>query len=490
MGSGDLAGYSHLRVRSNCAVTRSGISTSGRTNVHLKYTWGKDTDNDEADNDDNLVVQWKLSAAPDVPASWTTLATHNLVEDGVDTLPTANPADHSLGAPAENTSIDIRYIGATSEDDDQALVDDVLVTGEGGNQPPKPDYQTLLSDCVTGNNQFWTSTNPTFAWYVNQAVGSDGSSGSIKCDSYPNDQYERPTDQSYSSRTITEKPTGPGAGYAPPPPSPADPVFLSGMAPDGEFGVGQSVFSNGGQYYEYIDITRGRAGSVDVNANTGWLFFQIELFGDSTVKSDLDRAQEFAASTYYTVRLGNNASANDARSGIALRNQRVNNITTNFSTTDAKVFSDVNTANDGTGGGGVSSNGGVNTSRPPDLAGDGYDVDRGNNDWLYVRRNDVIYTGTHTVTRPTIEFAFNYKKFNADTTTGPDNFTPANITYVELDATKGLQNNQNYLWNDEYTLLRPARRTRRSRHRSRQMRSRMAPGFRTSPSSTRCDWGD
>ena len=79
-------------------------------------------------------------------------------------------------------------------------------------------------------------------------------------------------------------------------------------------------------------------------------------------------------------------------------------------------------------------------------------MDRGNNNWLYVRRNNVSFTGTHTVTRPTIEFAFNYKKFNADTTTGPDNFTPANITYVELDATQGLQNNQNYLWNDEYTL--------------------------------------
>ena len=80
--------------------------------------------------------------------------------------------------------------------------------------------------------------------------------------------------------------------------------------------MGQSVFSTeGGKYYEYIDITRGRAGAVDVDADNGWLFFQIELFGDSTVAPDLARAQEFAASTFYTVRLGNNSSANDATLG-------------------------------------------------------------------------------------------------------------------------------------------------------------------------------
>ena len=149
-------------------VTQTGISTTSRSNVHLKYTWGKDTDDDEPDNDDNLVVQWQPSAPPDV---WTTLATHNLVEDGNDTLPTANTADHSLGPLAENTSIDIRYIGDTSEDGDQALVDDVLVTGVGGNQPPTPVYSTSCSATASPGTTSSGSADgdDKFHWYVNQA---------------------------------------------------------------------------------------------------------------------------------------------------------------------------------------------------------------------------------------------------------------------------------------------------------------------------------
>ncbi len=60
------------------------------------------------------------------------------------------------------------------------------------------------------------------------------------------------------------------------------------------------------------------------------------------------------------------------------------------------------------------------------------------------------FTGTHTVTRPTIEFAFNYKKYNAEN--DREDFTPQNLTYVELDSTRGLKDEENYLWNDEYTI--------------------------------------
>ena len=67
-----------------------------------------------------------------------------------------------------------------------------------------------------------------------------------------------------------------------------------------------------------------------------------------------------------------------------------------------------------------------------------------------MREVDVPFSGPGgTVTRPAIEFAFNYLKYNADRGA---NFTPANITYAELDSTRGTKDTQNYLWNDEYTL--------------------------------------
>ena len=53
-------------------------------------------------------------------------------------------------------------------------------------------------------------------------------------------------------------------------------------------------------------------------------------------------------------------------------------------------------------------------------------------------------------TRPTIEFAFNYTKYNQETS-GQD-FTPQTLTYVELDTVRGPKDPQDYLWNDEYTL--------------------------------------
>ena len=54
-----------------------------------------------------------------------------------------------------------------------------------------------------------------------------------------------------------------------------------------------------------------------------------------------------------------------------------------------------------------------------------------------------------TATRPAIEFAFNYSKYNRETR-GQD-FTPQNLTYVEFDSTRGLKDPRSYLWNDEFT---------------------------------------
>jgi serine-aspartate repeat-containing protein C/D/E len=346
--------------------------------------------------------------------------------------------------------------------------------------PPTPVFQSQLSDCVTGNNQFYAASDQKFHWWVNQNLGADGSTppldsngNQIKCDNYANDQYERPTDQTYQNRTITQKPfsvTNTAPFTYTPPAVPADPAcapgasvncapYLSGLQPDTEIALNATAFATTGTYYEYGDITRGQAGQFDENATNGWLFFRIELFGTSKVSDSNDRSAEFANGTFYSIRLGNNTTgtpngADNPSNGILLRNGLQQNVTTSWSAASGsgvKIFADINGATDVNNR--VGGAGGVDTSKQAgDASGDGYEVDQGNNQWLFVRRNDVTFAGPgDTVTRPTIEFAFNYKKYNADVSgTGTRDFLPPGLTYVEFDSTKGLTDNQNYLWNDEF----------------------------------------
>ncbi len=90
-------------------------------------------------------------------------------------------------------------------------------------------------------------------------------------------------------------------------------------------------------------------------------------------------------------------------------------------------------------------------TQPPsgdfDTAGDGYELDMGNPFWLFVRSTTAEYNGA---TRPVVEFAFNYQYYNKRTE-GPD-FTPENITFVQYDATREMEDTGNYFYNDEYAL--------------------------------------
>ncbi|MDO8616716.1 MAG: thrombospondin type 3 repeat-containing protein [Dehalococcoidia bacterium] len=118
----NLSGDGYARLRNGCMITKSGISTAGRTNIHLKYKWGQDTDNDTTDDGD-LVVQWKLSSS----GTWTTLVTQDLANNSI-TNPTS-AVDLTLPAVG-GADIDIRFFGDTGENADRARVDDVLVTGD------------------------------------------------------------------------------------------------------------------------------------------------------------------------------------------------------------------------------------------------------------------------------------------------------------------------------------------------------------------------
>ncbi len=114
-----------LRLRDTCAVTQTMISTAGFTNIRLRYLWGADIDTPGSgggDGDDgNLVVDWRVASG-----SFMNVNTHDLTGDS----PTTNSEDESLGATANNTTIEIRFNGDTPEEDDQAFVDNPLVCGD------------------------------------------------------------------------------------------------------------------------------------------------------------------------------------------------------------------------------------------------------------------------------------------------------------------------------------------------------------------------
>jgi Bacterial Ig domain/Bacterial cadherin-like domain len=131
------------------SVTKSGISTAGLGNIHLKYKWGQQADND-GDGAGDLLVQWKRS----VDSTWTDVNTHNLVDNSTTNPTTAE--DEGLGASAGNTSIDIRFLGNTPESDDQARVDDVLVTGSASVASDAPTVDSPI--CAGATSVAGTST--------------------------------------------------------------------------------------------------------------------------------------------------------------------------------------------------------------------------------------------------------------------------------------------------------------------------------------------
>ncbi|MCC6435562.1 MAG: hypothetical protein IT196_11075 [Acidimicrobiales bacterium] len=127
-----------LRVRDGCAVVQTSLSTLGRHDVELEYDFGVSTDLDLASPDGNLRVQWRVGGAS--PGSWVTLQSHDLecrliinqnLYPCVNHIPTDTHFSLSLGPTADNLPmIDVRFFGETFENDDQALVDNVLFTAD------------------------------------------------------------------------------------------------------------------------------------------------------------------------------------------------------------------------------------------------------------------------------------------------------------------------------------------------------------------------
>ncbi|MFC1983383.1 hypothetical protein ACFLV5_06365 [Chloroflexota bacterium] len=110
-----------LSLRTGAYLEKQNISTAGLQNIHLEYDWGKY----DGTTTGNLEVYWKLSS----DASWTLLNSHALGPASFSCTPPYY-VDANLSG-AENTSIDIRFLGNTPAGTaNRAFVDDVIVSGD------------------------------------------------------------------------------------------------------------------------------------------------------------------------------------------------------------------------------------------------------------------------------------------------------------------------------------------------------------------------
>ena len=110
----------NLRDRQNgidAAVTQTGLSTIGLTDIMLSYDWGA---SHNTESNDTLYVEWRVTGS----SSWTELVAHAL---GGSSL-TNNVLSFGIAA-ANQASIEFRFYTSVSAANERALIDNVMLTG-------------------------------------------------------------------------------------------------------------------------------------------------------------------------------------------------------------------------------------------------------------------------------------------------------------------------------------------------------------------------
>ncbi|MHC5061270.1 MAG: hypothetical protein ACYTFK_09335 [Planctomycetota bacterium] len=290
----------------------------------------------------------------------------------------------------------------------------VSVTAVAG--PSTPVYTANFADAITGDNEFIATDNKHY-WFTNTGA-----------DVYGIDKYERPNVQTDVTRTVK----------------------VGGViGSDPSLAEGNSYVVNGTSdpsYFAYIDIV---SGSYDPGRNTGedagFLYFGIELFGDYRAGLDGTRNDDFVFGdgTQYRIRM---SADSEGSKGLLIGSDAGTDYSKgdydNWST--KKTYGFLDTDGDVGGPGGIAT--------PDEGTGDGYDADviksdgkTGNTEeevlWTRYRHDDV--TG-----RSFVEFAFDLGTFQQSYSNF--DFDPTNIGDLVFETTRGLKDEANYLWNDEY----------------------------------------
>lgn len=110
----------------DAAATQSAISTLGYEDIFVAFSWAPLTDSESSDK---LNVSWKLGSA----SSWSLLGSFGLGGSGSFTT-----SSFSLGALADDSSIDLRFWTSVNDDDEGARIDWVTVSGTAIPLPPPP----------------------------------------------------------------------------------------------------------------------------------------------------------------------------------------------------------------------------------------------------------------------------------------------------------------------------------------------------------------
>jgi hypothetical protein len=264
---------------------------------------------------------------------------------------------------------------------------------------------TIYQDAITGNNQFQSSDGKHY-WFVDPGA-----------DSYANDFYERPTVQTYQTKTATT------------------------LVPNysGDVVQGTSYYAAGGSspsYFEYLDIVTGR-----IAYDEGKIYFGIELFGVNKVGDNGVRTPDFGESSLYNVRFGNDPNG---AGSLLLRAENPKDLTGSWQSKEAFGYLDVNS--------GVGGPGGITTvNETSNLNGfeskvisDGHLETGAKPLALEIRR--VLSEDS----RPLVEFSFDLDLFNE---MYPNYAIDINDPlYFVFEATRGLKGTSDYLWNDKYSI--------------------------------------
>ena len=153
----------HARLTKGASITKT-INTAGYGNIKFSYYWHGD---DDAESNDYLAVSWRVGTT----GSFTPLASHDLSNNSWSSL-----VEHSLSPNGNNTSIQVRFTAITSQDDEQARVDDVKITGEtlaycGDGTIQSPNGDGINEVCEI--NQTQTCQVPTNGYTGVQTCGQD-----------------------------------------------------------------------------------------------------------------------------------------------------------------------------------------------------------------------------------------------------------------------------------------------------------------------------
>jgi hypothetical protein len=267
-----------------------------------------------------------------------------------------------------------------------------------------PTYSFSFLDAVTG----WNCTGT-----MSKAGGCNDKDGgwfvSTGADIFIADEYERPTTQTYRNHAAT----------------------------------GTVVAT---EYFGYLDLVGARYGF-----DNQFMYFQLNLFSPYLYKNDgtVDNGV-FGSGTLYGVQLGSlNIDDGQMLLRAELSKDDLKATPGTFSAKQTVGWFDANNS--------VSGPGGVGTPNEP---GNGYETEvikkDGYLDWgakpyvLFSR----AFIGEDT--QAVVEIALDYVAFNAYCSglwLGACTLTPQSLPYLVFEATRGLKDNQNYLWNDKYTEL-------------------------------------